>query len=44
VSFVTYILAGFIKNALIVLPIGIVLMVAVLFVLKATLGKKQANA
>ncbi len=34
VSFVTYILAGFIQNAWITLPIGFVLMLAVLFVIK----------
>ena len=42
VSFVAYIIAGFVKSALIALPVGIVLMLAVLFVLKATLGKKNA--
>lgn len=35
VSFVTYIVAGFVQNAWISLPIGIVLMVAVIFVLRA---------
>lgn len=34
VSFVTYIVAGFVKSAWIALPVGIVLMVAVLFVLR----------
>lgn len=43
VSFVSYILAGFIRNAYIVLPISIVLMVAVLFALKLILGKKTAK-
>lgn len=33
VSFVTYVVAGFVKNAWIALPIGVVLMVAVLLVL-----------
>ena len=42
VSFVTYIVAGFVKSALIALPVGIVLMLAVLFILKAVLGKKNA--
>ncbi|MBQ7741034.1 MAG: Na+/H+ antiporter NhaC family protein [Eubacterium sp.] len=42
VSFVSYIIAGFVKSAIIALPIGIVLMIAVLFVLKATIGKKTA--
>ena len=34
VSFVTYIIAGFVQKAWICLPIGIVLMVLVLFVIK----------
>ncbi len=42
VSFVSYLIAGFVKNAWICLPIAIVLMLATLFVLKATLGKKEA--
>ena len=40
VSFASYIIAGFITNAAIVLPISIVLMFGTLFVLKAILGKK----
>ncbi len=40
VSVVAYILAGFIQNWLIVLPIAIVLMVATLFVLKALTKEK----
>ncbi|MCD8300997.1 MAG: Na+/H+ antiporter NhaC family protein [Clostridiales bacterium] len=44
VSFVTYILAGFIRRAVICLPIGVVLMVAVLFVIKKITGRKQAVA
>ena len=43
VSFVAYIVAGFIPNAFIALPIAIVLMLGTLFVLKATLGKKNAQ-
>ena len=39
VSFVMFILAGFIQNAFICLPIGIVLTVAVLLVLKKTKGQ-----
>ena len=39
VSTVTYILAGFIQNWMIVLPIGIVLMLATLFVIKAATKK-----
>jgi len=42
VSFVSYIIAGFIPNAFIALPIAIVLMLGTLFVLKAVLGKKNA--
>lgn len=44
VSFVSYIIAGFIPNAFIALPIAVVLMLVTLFVLKATLGKKEVNA
>lgn len=40
VSFVSYIIAGFISNWLIVLPIAIVLMVATLFVIKSITAKK----
>jgi len=40
VSVVAYVLAGFIQNWLIVLPIAIVLMVATLFVIKAATAKK----
>ena len=38
VSFVTYVIAGFVQNAWIVLPIGVVLMIATLFVIKAVKG------
>lgn len=40
VSFVSYIVAGFIPNWYIALPIGIVLMVATLFAIKFFSGKK----
>ena len=40
VSTVCYILAGFIRNWLIVLPIAIVLMIATLFVIKSVVTKK----
>ena len=40
ISFVCYILAGFIQNAWIVLPIGAVLTVATLFVIKMVTAKK----
>ena len=43
VSFVTYIIAGIVKSAWISLPIGIVLMIGTLFVLKLTLGKKEVS-
>ncbi len=42
VSFVSYIIAGFVPNAFIALPVSIVLMLGTLFVLKAILGKKEA--
>ena len=42
VSFVSYIIAGFIQNVWIVLPISIVLMIGTLFVIKAATDKKEA--
>ncbi|MBE7037383.1 MAG: Na+/H+ antiporter NhaC family protein [Ruminococcaceae bacterium] len=42
VSFVAYIIAGFVKNVWICLPIAMVLMLATLFVIKAFVSKKQA--
>ena len=42
VSTVAYILAGFIQNWLIVLPIAIVLMIGTLFVIRAMTAKKAA--
>jgi len=36
ISFFTYVFAGFIQNAWICLPIGIAMMLAIIFVLKAT--------
>ena len=42
ISFVAYIIAGFINNWLIVLPIAIVLTVATLFVIKLITNKKTA--
>ena len=41
VSTVAYILAGFIQNWMIVLPISVVLMIATLFVIKAAVKKKN---
>ncbi len=42
VSFVTYLAAGYIKSAWICLPIGVVLLFATLFVIKALTAKKAA--
>ncbi len=42
ISFVNYIIAGFVQNALICLIIGIALTIATLFVLKGIFGKKTA--
>ena len=42
VSFVTYLIAGFVPNAWVTLPIGIVLMLATLFVIRALTAKKKA--
>ncbi len=42
VSFVSYIIAGFITNWMIALPIAIVLMIATLFVIKFFTGRKKA--
>ena len=44
VSVVAYILAGFIQNWMIVLPISIVLMITTLLVIKAAVNKKAAQA
>ena len=40
VSFVTYVIAGFVQNAWICLPIGIILMTGTLFVIRAITGKE----
>ena len=40
VSFVAYLITGFVQNWLIALPIAIVLMIATLFVIKAITKKK----
>ena len=40
VSFVSYVIAGFVQNAWIVLPVAIVLMIATLFVIKKITAKK----
>lgn len=44
VSFVTYIIAGFINNAYIVLPIGIILMITTLLIIKKITSQKVINA
>lgn len=41
VSFVTYVIAGFVQNAWICLPIGIILMTGTLFVIRAITGKED---
>ena len=41
VSVVAYVLAGFIRNWMIVLPIAIAMMIATLFVIKMAISKKQ---
>ncbi len=41
ISFVVYLLAAFIQNAWVLLPIGIVLIIATLFVIKAVTANKQ---
>ena len=40
VSFVSYIIAGFVPNALIVLPIAVVLMIATLLVVRRVVGER----
>jgi len=42
VSFVSYLITGFVQNWMITLPIGIVLMLATLFVIRAMTAKKAA--
>ena len=41
VSFVTYVIAGFVQNEWICLPIGIILMTGTLFVIRAITGKEE---
>ncbi len=43
VSLVTYILAGFINNWYIMLPVGIILMIGTIFVIKLVTGKKPVK-
>ena len=42
ISFVMFVISGFVKNALICLPIGIVLTIGTLIVIKMIVGKKKA--
>ena len=42
-SFVCFVIAGFVQNWIICLVIGIVLVVAALFVLRKTIGKKVTD-
>ena len=44
VSFVTYIVAGFVQNAVISLLVGVALTVAALFVLRGRTAKSEAAA
>ncbi len=44
VSFISYIIAGFIQNWLIALPIALVLMIGTLFIIKLISGKKSVKA
>ncbi len=44
VSFVAYLVAGFFPNALIALPVAVLLMVGTLFVIKLVNGKKKEKA
>ena len=44
ISFVNFIIAGFVKNAWICLPIGIVMTIVVLFILRSTIGKRTNGA
>ena len=44
ISFVNFIIAGFVKNAWICLPIGIVMTIVVLFILRSTVGKRTSVA
>ena len=41
VSFVTYVIAGFVQNAWICLPIGIILMTGTLVVIRAITGQEE---
>lgn len=42
VSFVTYVVAGFVQNALICIAVGAVLTIATLFVIRSVESKKAA--
>ena len=42
VSFISYLITGFVQSWLIALPIAIVMMLAVLFIIRGVSGKKEA--
>jgi Na+/H+ antiporter NhaC len=44
ISFVMFIIAGFVQNAWICLPIGVVLTIATLLVIKMIVKKQEAKA
>ena len=44
ISFVMFIIAGFVQNAWICLPIGVLLTIGTLFVIKKIVEKKEAAA
>ena len=44
ISFVTYILAGIVKSAVICLPFGIILVALTLFVMKKRFGRNESAA
>ena len=44
VSFVTYLLAGFVQNVWVPLPVGAVLMVGTLFAIKNITGSKKPDS
>ena len=44
ISFVLFLIAGFVRNAVICLIIGVILVIGVLFILRKTIGKKPGEA
>jgi hypothetical protein len=43
ISFVMFVISGFVQNIFICLPLGIALTIATLFVIKAITNKKKAD-